>query len=208
MDTQEYDGPPYSKVRQDFWERRDLNAVEKLILQYLHSRRSANGEPWDVNADQIRIVLHLGYDATDKALAKLKDKGWLTDNRQPSRDDNGQMRREKSVVIESRRGEVIVPDMAESGKPDTEQPDTIEHPGVSQGRTESGCPDLESPTVMDNPPMEDSSTGDDPWDVAIAKLKAKEAAGSVPCPRCKQPIYRGQGVHECKGKAKPAKDDY
>ena len=109
MNSPVYDGPTYTKVRNDFLERRDLSAVEKLILAWLHGRFRSDGQPWDVNADQIRVALNLGYDATDKALSKLKAKGWLTDNR-TDRDAEGH--RVKSVVIESRRGEVIAPDMA------------------------------------------------------------------------------------------------
>lgn len=143
----EYDGPQYTKVRNDFMMRSDLSAVEKLILIYLHSRFRLDGEPWDVNADEIRIELHLGYDSTDKALSKLKAKAWLTDNR-TFRDADGH--RVKSTVIQSRRGEVIAPDM------DVESLVGKARLGTLIGESRSGYPDRESPTVIKDCPMKDS----------------------------------------------------
>jgi hypothetical protein len=132
-----YNGPKYTKVRNDFLERRDLSITQKIILVYLHGRMRSDGQPWEVSSDQIRQALNLGHDATDKALSGLKDGGWITDNRAAVRGKDGRIRRPRSTVIDLRRPEVVA------------------ITDVSAGRTESGhpgdgFPDRVSPTVMKN----------------------------------------------------------
>lgn len=158
----EYNGPEYSRVRHDFWERRDLSAVEKLILQWLHSRFGVDGQPWEVNTHQIAEALNLGRDATERALSKLKDKEWLTDNRGDLglvRDKaTGTISRDKSLVIESRRSEVIVPyvpSQARHNPPTTEYQESV-RPGSNKGLS------------IDNP-----NTSESQWDEAIKRHKAK-----------------------------------
>ena len=116
----------FSKVRYDFIESPGLTPTEKLILVYLYGRMRKDGKPWIVDPDQVSAALHLSLYATDKALGTLKDKGWITDNRKPVRGSGGRIRRPRSVVIESRRGDVVAPDPTfPQVAPKVETPSTV-----------------------------------------------------------------------------------
>lgn len=120
----------YTKVQNDLLERRDLSPAEKLILIYLHGRKR-RGQPWEVNAEYVWTELAMAPSTAKSALAGLKAKGWLTDNRKAIQGPDGRWRRGKSAVVESRRSDVVAPD-------------------VSPGRTESGKPTSVIPPVMNN----------------------------------------------------------
>ena len=141
----------YTKVRNDFIERRDLTAVEKLILQYLHGRLGS----WEINPDQIRSALNLGHDATDKALSRLKRKGWLEGH---GRDERGYFRR--STLVTSRRSEVIAPDVSAGqsvpGNPGREVPGGISRPG--KPGSNKGLSMKDSHEVRSN-----EGPSEDPW---------------------------------------------
>jgi hypothetical protein len=126
----------YTKVQNDILERADLTPAEKLILIYLYGRKRKDGRPWEVNREQIWTALGIGQDTVKSAISSLKAKGWITDNRTAAQGPDGRWRRTKATVVESRRREVVAPD-------------------VSAGRTEGGIPTSVIPLVMKDGPMKD-----------------------------------------------------
>jgi hypothetical protein len=174
--TNEYDGPHYTKVRNDFLERSDLTTVEKLILIWLHGRMPRlDGLPWDANNYTIKTALNLGHDATDKALASLVRKGWL-DNAGRN-ESTGKLA--KSTLAEWRHGEVIAPDAKDDdvsagetfpGKPGRENPEGISRtgkPGSNEGLSmkdsphEATVPEVDETTGLIRATCSCGGTG--PW---------------------------------------------
>jgi len=159
----------YTKVRNDFLERKDLTAAEKLILIYLHGRMTRDGQPWEVNREQIAGTLGIGVSAVRNALAKLRQDGWLTDNTKPVRTPRG-IQRAKATPVESRRPEVIAlvnvkvrnqpsqdivkasPGHPEGGFPTNSlQPSNKEHTGINFYEDDDDVPPFMRDDFEDSP---------------------------------------------------------
>lgn len=211
----------YTKVRNDFIERRDLSVTEKIILQYLYGRMRRDGQPWEVNSEQIRTALNLGRDATDKALSRLKTGGWLTDNRKAVRGNDGRIRREKSAVIESRRPEIVALDVSagrtEHWKPGdgfpgsnkelsneessvtspAMKPDVALVPDRSPGAHESGLSDTAEKNVTLSQPSEPSAPQSAPFGTDASSSSGDDLECRCECPSCRYHNRHNQCVFKC-----------
>jgi hypothetical protein len=212
----------YTKIRNDFMERADLTPAEKLILIYLYGRKRSDGKPWEVNREQIWSALHIGQDTVKSAIAALKAKGYLTPNSEAIRGSDGRMRRPKSTVVESRRGEVVV--LATIGG---HPPVGESIPNVSAGHTEGdtspyggGPTEVENPptvangprlprshrrgkTNVGNPPSNeglsiDNPNGGETWEESIAKFnRERERAVMKDSPKCQRCQGTGHSWTNC-----------
>lgn len=198
-----YAGPKYTKVRNDFLERRDIGAVDMVILIYLHGRKRSDGQPWDVNAEQIQKALNLGREAVRAAIRRLKADGWLTDHK-AARDSLGRITRRKAQVISSRCGEVVaetaissqvgtwngkpVPGITSNGKPVPGVTDASQvSPGGNLERQTGSKSSNEGLSDKGQSNEERSSMNDDPWacddlDQILQPFKVSEATDSGDLP--------------------------
>ena len=151
----------YTKVRNDFLERRDLTVTQKIILIYLYGRMRRDGQPWQVDREQIWTALDLGQDATKTALRGLKADGWITDNRAAVCGPDGRWRRVSSTVIESRKSEIVAPDSEVStdggfptvGKPTVGNPPSNEEPS-NEGSNDEGSSAVAASSVDESAPFD------------------------------------------------------
>jgi DNA-binding MarR family transcriptional regulator len=148
----------FTKVRNDFIEADGLTPTEKLVAIYLYGRMRRDRRPWQVDYDQIASALHITPYAAKKAVAVLRRKGLVSDNRKAVRTASGQIRRERATVVESRRSVVVAPDATFAQvAPKVEIPTSVNLPSnelLSDERLYAG-----------SEPANGQATREDPWSV-------------------------------------------
>lgn len=168
-----YDGPKYTKVRNDFLTAPGLKPVDKLVLLYLGSKV---GE-WDVNMRQISRDLGIGRHSADDALTRLRRAGWIS-RPGPARDDQGQWSTHPGRLLN--RDRVVVGDVTGtplSGNVSAGRTGTpVSGNNVSAGRTGTPLSDRVSAGRTGTPETGTPETGVSESGVSNKELSTKDSS--------------------------------